>query len=315
MHSIISTTAYFEDIRYHIRQELLKATECVKICVAWINQEIYGTLLSHLSQKGIRVEVIYNHDSINHRYFNHNFSSINFFPIKARGRSLMHNKFCIIDNSTLLTGSYNWSKGAPWHFENLVVIKNDFKLIKDFIIEFEDLKNYYSNYAQQNKTRCLYEESSRCRSSSYNLGILGDESGKYDESLSGLWNICLRHEHATKINTGYEQFLLAQLGLKNDYYDDYFEEYDKHKMLSEVKEELDILINLHNYFSARSKNKIHALGSVVQLNQNEHIEWGEPEEYGINIFWRDMYYRKIIPSILYDDGYGFVNEIINEHRF
>ena len=48
-------------------------------------------------------------------------------------------------------------------------------------------------------------------------------------------------------------------------------------------------------------------------NHNEHIEWGEEPEYQINIVWKDMYYRKIIPNILYNYEYDSVALIIDKH--
>ncbi|PHP91278.1 hypothetical protein CBF17_024185, partial [Pantoea agglomerans] len=54
-------------------------------------------------------------------------------------RLYMHHNFCIIDDATLITGSYNWSSSAAYHYENIVIIKNDFKLIRQFKHEFTDL--------------------------------------------------------------------------------------------------------------------------------------------------------------------------------
>jgi hypothetical protein len=293
----------------------MNAKESVKICVAWINWQNYSPIFDQLTSKEIIVEIIYNDDFINRRNFHAPSHKTTLYPVKARGKALMHNKFCIIDDSIILTGSFNWSENARRHFENIVVIENDLKLVKKFLTEFQDLKNYFSDFAQKNKIQCLYEEDDRrCRAASYNLGVLGYESGKYDESLIDIWNVCLKHEHGTFLGEYHETHLHAYLGLKDapDYDQDF--EYDKDSMRREINQEFNQINAIRNHFIYRSKYPIHAIGVVSLLNENEHLKWGEQQEFGINIFWRDMYYRKVVPDIIYDDGYGFVHHIISKHR-
>ncbi|MFN3899106.1 MAG: phospholipase D-like domain-containing protein [Alishewanella aestuarii] len=310
----VITKAYFEDIGFHIFQELMKARESVKICVAWISWQKYVPIFDQLTSKGITVEVIYNDDAINKNNFYPPSHKTYLYPVRARGNALMHNKFCIIDDSTILTGSFNWSNNARFHFENIVVIENDLKLVKKFLTEYQDLKNFFSDFGQNNKLQCLHEENfRRCRLSSYNLGVLGHESGKYDESLIEIWNVCLSHEHGTFLDEHYENHLHTYLGLKDapDYNDDL--EYDKDSMRSEINQEFNQIKDIRNHFLSRSKYPIHAIGLVSVLNENQHIKLGEEQMFGINVFWRDMYYRKVVPDIIYDDGCGFINTIINRH--
>jgi len=316
MHSV-STKAYFEDIDFHIVQELLKARESVKICVAWISWNKYSPIFDQLTNRDVIVEVIYNDDFINQKNFHPPSHKTSLYPVKARGSALMHNKFCIVDDSIIITGSFNWSRNARRHFENLVIIENDIKLVKKFIFEYQDLKNYFSDYAQQNKIQCLYQSDDhfrQCRAGSYNLGVLGHESGKYDESLIEVWNVCLLHEHGTFVGEYHENHLHSYLGLKDEpIYDDDLE-YDRDAMYSELKQEYQQITDIKNHFLNRSEYPIHAIGVVSILNENEHLEWGEEQEFAIHISWRDMYYRKVVSDIIYDDGYGFISSIINKHR-
>jgi phosphatidylserine/phosphatidylglycerophosphate/cardiolipin synthase-like enzyme len=54
----------------------------------------------------------------------------------------MHSKFSIIDNKTVLTGSYNWSENAETNtFENMVVI-NDAAAVQKYINQFDVISNY-----------------------------------------------------------------------------------------------------------------------------------------------------------------------------
>jgi len=67
----------------------------------------------------------------------------------------MHNKFAIIDNHLLLTGSYNWTFSANHrNDENLMVI-DDPDVISRYQNYFEKL--WFDKYSRQ-KTQALYEK-------------------------------------------------------------------------------------------------------------------------------------------------------------
>jgi cardiolipin hydrolase len=51
----------------------------------------------------------------------------------------MHHKFAIFDGDTLLTGSYNWTRGAAQNNEENLIIANDRRLLAAFKGEFERL--------------------------------------------------------------------------------------------------------------------------------------------------------------------------------
>jgi hypothetical protein len=54
-------------------------------------------------------------------------------------QKFMHNKFCVIDNTWVLTGSYNWSDKAESNYENILILENK-NIAEDFIAYFEILK-------------------------------------------------------------------------------------------------------------------------------------------------------------------------------
>ena len=55
----------------------------------------------------------------------------------------MHNKFCVIDYSTVITGSYNWSYKAESNFENVIITSQDTTLADQFILEFNNIRKQY----------------------------------------------------------------------------------------------------------------------------------------------------------------------------
>jgi phosphatidylserine/phosphatidylglycerophosphate/cardiolipin synthase-like enzyme len=306
----MKTKAYFENIEWEIRNLLLLAKESVKICVAWINGDIYSSIFEKIAKKGVKIEIIYNDDDKNRKNpIKINIDGVYLYPVNVKG-AYMHNKFCIIDDETLITGSFNWSiNAAEKHFENIVIIKNDYQLVKDYLHEFEDLKSYIY-HENEVKDRCD-DEDSKCGSTIYNLGILGGENGQYCESVVDIWQICSKNCHAKLISERVENYLSGHLDLNDDSFDEFYE-YDKGSMLNDFKKERAEMQNVQNYFKDNHKFKIHALGVVVPINESAFNHYNENLHYEIKIRWRDIYYRKIIPSEL-SDAEGNIEKIINKH--
>lgn len=310
----ITTAAYFEDIEYAIRDALSKAQKTVVVCVAWINWTRFGPLFAKLANNGVQVELMYNDDFINKKNYLE-IPGVTSFPIRARSSALMHNKFCIVDGKTLITGSFNWSKRASWHFENIIISQNDFKLIKQFMHEYQDLKDYFCGYIHQQKQFCdfHFEQDKYCESDSYNLAILGQSEGKYDESRVSLWRICHRHQHVRRLDEIYIPHLLPQLGFDDHLYEEEGSDeiYSHEDMVRKYKKERRFINDLESFLSDLPY-PIHAIGMLVELNSNEHLEWDYPLEHSIQMLWRETYHRKVIPSELLDEG-NF-DKIINWHR-
>jgi hypothetical protein len=143
----MQTEAVFENIAERIQHEINKAQKSVFIAVAWFTNKSLFKELVNKARNGCTVSLIISNDNIN---FN---SSIDFDQL-AIGKSkvykvgnsdteLMHNKFCIIDFSTVITGSYNWSYKAESNFENVIITSNDTTLAEQFISEFNSIRRQY----------------------------------------------------------------------------------------------------------------------------------------------------------------------------
>ena len=143
----MQTEAIFDNIADRIINEISKANHSVFIAVAWFtNKNIFNQLISK-SKKGVNISIIISNDIINQN------SSIDFdllnnengkvYLVGNGNDELMHNKFCIIDYSTVITGSYNWSYKAESNFENIIITYDDSTLANQFIHEFGNIKAKY----------------------------------------------------------------------------------------------------------------------------------------------------------------------------
>jgi hypothetical protein len=143
----METQAIFENIAESIQQEIRKAKRTIFIAVAWFtNKDIFEELVAK-AKEGCTINLMLSNDTIN------NESSIDFerlnignskvFFVGDGDKELMHNKFCVIDGNTVITGSYNWSYKAEKNVENITITSGDQTLAQQFINEFNNIKQRY----------------------------------------------------------------------------------------------------------------------------------------------------------------------------
>lgn len=147
----MKTQAYFEKIHKHIESNLKTSKTSIRIAVAWFTDSKLFSILCEKAKEGIQVELLManheiNHDSnLNYRELINNGGKIFWIGKEGAYAPLMHNKFCIIDNSILIFGSYNWTQKAKSNHESITIIEEDSNLILDFNQEFDKIKNKYYN--------------------------------------------------------------------------------------------------------------------------------------------------------------------------
>lgn len=65
---------------------------------------------------------------------------------------IMHNKFAIIDDKIVITGSYNWTASASERNDENLLIIHDEDIAKIYTDKFED---YWNNQVSQKRTQEL----------------------------------------------------------------------------------------------------------------------------------------------------------------
>lgn len=135
---------FFFDIESKIISNLINAKKNVKIAVAWFTNPTIFNILERLIENNIEIELILADEKLNFTNAKINFQKLidKKVTVKiSKFPNLMHNKFCVIDNRILITGSYNWTlKAEKSNYEN-IIISTDEKLVDEFLNYFDYLKN------------------------------------------------------------------------------------------------------------------------------------------------------------------------------
>lgn len=135
----IKNNAHFINIQNQILTELDKAQVSISVAMAWFTNDTLFQKLMERQQQGIRVEMVIYNDGVNAKH-GIDFSQFDSVKIRSERGGIMHDKFCIIDNQVVITGSYNWSDNAEFrNEENIAVIENP-KLATEYSVKFRELK-------------------------------------------------------------------------------------------------------------------------------------------------------------------------------
>lgn len=135
----VENEAHFKGIQDKILNTLEEARVSILLAMSWFTNDVLLKKLVQKQNAGVDVKVIIFDDGINEKY------GVDMTPLNAvrkikgsRG-GVMHDKFCIIDNQVVITGSYNWTKNAETRNDENVTIQRDPKSATDFSVKFIEL--------------------------------------------------------------------------------------------------------------------------------------------------------------------------------
>lgn len=120
----------FNDIESKIIKEIDKATLSIRVAVAWFTSKSLIEKLIKKAAEGLQVDLIWSEEEKDSSklspLFHQNLLEAggDSYTISKSGMAMMHNKFCIIDQKIVITGSYNWTNNGGRNSENIVIIRN-----------------------------------------------------------------------------------------------------------------------------------------------------------------------------------------------
>lgn len=138
LHFFMAIESYFNRINDKITSEIEAAELSIIVVVAWItDRKIIKALLEKLNQE-IEVKILINQDQFNDEEKIGNLIS-GFGP--SIRKTEHHHKFCIIDYSIVISGSYNWTHSASNKIdqENIIISRDSSIVVKDYLKIFTKL--------------------------------------------------------------------------------------------------------------------------------------------------------------------------------
>lgn len=120
--------------------------------MAWLTSENILRVLKNLKNKGIDIKIIIDNNEKNRKIkYQKPCNVLKIADINipySKFKNFMHNKYCIIDESIVIDGSYNWSKNAKYNIEHIIVIQDidAAKMYRENFYKIFNNQRYYANY-------------------------------------------------------------------------------------------------------------------------------------------------------------------------
>jgi phosphatidylserine/phosphatidylglycerophosphate/cardiolipin synthase-like enzyme len=99
-------------------------------------------------KRGINIVVVLDKSQRTEKYSSADFLANSGLPTYIDSQhSIAHSKLILIDRTTLITGSFNFTKAAEYNnAENLLILKGNRSLVERYIRNFQEHKNHSEQY-------------------------------------------------------------------------------------------------------------------------------------------------------------------------
>lgn len=208
----IKTTTHFEKIEKELMDKLCSAQKSVKFAVSWILSQNLVEKLKELAAKGISVEVVTNNDLINNGECSCLKELVDAkitLHLAEPTQKQVHHKFCIIDEKTLINGSYDWTTCSSSNEENIMIVENDTDAVTCFGQEFDRLKQ--SCHRVQSAPAPLNSDSPENDRSAYRQYVTAELNERASQATNQTDRIeslqkaaSINKPYLTRINPNYE---------------------------------------------------------------------------------------------------------------
>lgn len=130
------------EIKQRILSEINNAMLCVNVAMAYFTDRDIAMAIIGAKNRNVSIDIILSsnvqNDTVKLMFKGANISVHAFETGDARG--IMHHKFCLIDNSITINGSYNYSINASNNNVENIHVSDDQAIYSQFLSEFERLK-------------------------------------------------------------------------------------------------------------------------------------------------------------------------------
>ena len=137
-----------------IQESLNSAKNSLKICVFTISDDRISEGILKAYKRGVDVKVLTDNEKLYDK-------GADIMDLAAKGvpvrvdmtQNHMHHKFAIIDNESVLTGSYNWTRSAANYNHENILITHDRDTVLAYCQEFDKLWKEMQEFEQSSDYR------------------------------------------------------------------------------------------------------------------------------------------------------------------
>ncbi len=118
------------------------AKSSLKICVFTISDDQITIAIKAAHKRGVKIKILTDNEKLFDKGSDIKELALAGIPIRIDNTdNHMHHKFAILDNTTVLTGSYNWTRSAALYNHENILVTDEKTIVADFNREFDKLWN------------------------------------------------------------------------------------------------------------------------------------------------------------------------------
>lgn len=155
-----TTLSENKEIFEELKGQIKSAKKQIKVVSAWFTDPELFSLLVDKQKSGVEVEVVVSDQKDNNKLPFGDLVSVGgkVRKVKNAGYGMMHQKFCIIDNETLVHGSYNWTINARKNNHESVIITNHQNTVNDMKNLFNRLTSKESEQVKNSSKKGFFNK-------------------------------------------------------------------------------------------------------------------------------------------------------------
>lgn len=120
--------------------QITKAKKSLNICVFTISDDRITQAIKMAHRRGVKVRILTDNEKLLDKGSDIRELALSGISVRIDNTANhMHHKFALLDNQTVLTGSYNWTRSAAMYNHENLLVTNDPQIVNDFSREFDKL--------------------------------------------------------------------------------------------------------------------------------------------------------------------------------
>ncbi len=123
-----------------ILEQIEAARSSLKICVFTISDDRITRAILQAHRSGIKVKIVTDNEKLHDQGSDIRQLAQAGVPVRVDNTSNhMHHKFAIVDNTVVVTGSYNWTRSAALYNHENIIVTSAKPIVEGFCEEFDRL--------------------------------------------------------------------------------------------------------------------------------------------------------------------------------
>lgn len=144
-----------KDIIYALIGIIDNSKKDLAIAIYMLDLDEVADAILAANRRGVRVRVVTDRDSLNESATMQRLQNAGISIVADRSQALMHNKFMVVDEKAVWSGSYNWTPSCTYRNDNDAIYIESSQLAEDYLQEFDEMY-YNKHFGEEKKTRVPY---------------------------------------------------------------------------------------------------------------------------------------------------------------